>query len=338
MVGFHTGALELSALASSSLLSDINDTYAVKMDVATSSDAAAEPGEAAATRRRSKGASFDSPRAARLSFDDLATIDAAAPVSPRGGADDGGAPRLASMGSPVIGLEVSVKKRRSGTVRDDEGGESLAGSLAGSLASEGDGRPPDDKPRVENDPAMVVTSPIVTPPPEPARAATASPPPAPRTLALKLPLAESAAAPADAKGAARGRSLQPNPVAPTSPNKRERPSPREARGRRAGGSGAARGVFGPNGIPRSARLTPGVPLGSNGSNGVDLVSANSSTAAPVAVWKSTSGMDASSKTSNLSISAKSKSIRLVFGRIDRSRRVLEAQPKSSCRNCRIRAH
>ena len=37
---------------------------------------------------------------------------------------------------------------------------------------------------------------------------------APRTLALKLPLAESAAAPADAKGAARGRSLQPNPVAP----------------------------------------------------------------------------------------------------------------------------
>ena len=49
---------------------------------------------------------------------------------------------------------------------------------------------------------------------------------------------------------------------------------------------------------------------------------------PRAVWKSTSGMDASSKTSNLSISAKSKSIRLIFGRIDRSRRVLEAEPKS----------
>ena len=56
------------------------------------------------------------------------------------------------------------------------------------------------------------------------------------------------------------------------------------------------------------------------------------------VWKSTSGMDASSKTSNLSISVKSKSIRLIFGRIDCSRRVLEARPKSSRRNCRIRAH
>ena len=39
-------------------------------------------------------------------------------------------------------------------------------------------------------------------------------------------------------------------------------------------------VFGPNGIPRSARLTPGVPLGSNGSNGFDLVSAKPSQAAP----------------------------------------------------------
>ena len=58
----------------------------------------------------------------------------------------------------------------------------------------------------------------------------------------------------------------------------------------------------------------------------------------IPVWKSTSGMDASSKTSNLSISVKSKSIRLIFGRIDRSRRVLEAQPKSLHRNCRIRAH
>ena len=56
------------------------------------------------------------------------------------------------------------------------------------------------------------------------------------------------------------------------------------------------------------------------------------------VWKSTSGMDASSKTSNLSISVKSKSIRLIFGRIDCSRRVLEAQPKNSHRICRIRAH
>ena len=61
-------------------------------------------------------------------------------------------------------------------------------------------------------------------------------------------------------------------------------------------------------------------------------------AAPSAVWKSTSGMDASSKTSNLSISAKSKSIRLIFGRIDRSRRVLEAEPKSLCPPLRIRTH
>ena len=58
----------------------------------------------------------------------------------------------------------------------------------------------------------------------------------------------------------------------------------------------------------------------------------------VAVWKSTSGMDASSKTSNLSISVKSKSIRLIFGRIDCSRRVLEEQPKSLRRNCRICVH
>ena len=40
----------------------------------------------------------------------------------------------------------------------------------------------------------------------------------------------------------------------------------------------------------------------------------------------------------LSISVKSKSIRLIFGRIDCSRRVLEARPKRSCRNCRIRSH
>jgi F-box/leucine-rich repeat protein 2/20 len=38
--------------------------------------------------------------------------------------------------------------------------------------------------------------------------------------------------------------------------------------------------------------------------------------AHVPVWKSTGGMDASSKTSNLSISVTSKSIRLMFGRID----------------------
>ena len=37
-------------------------------------------------------------------------------------------------------------------------------------------------------------------------------------------------------------------------------------------------------------------------------------------------------------SATSTSIRLIFGRIDRSRRVLEAEPKRSCRTCRMSAH
>ena len=60
--------------------------------------------------------------------------------------------------------------------------------------------------------------------------------------------------------------------------------------------------------------------------------------APTAVWKSTGGMRASRETSNLSRSATSTSIRLIFGRIDRSRRVLEAPQKSSRRNGRIRAH
>ena len=70
---------------------------------------------------------------------------------------------------------------------------------------------------------------------------------------------------------------------------------------------------------------------------VDFASSNFS-AAWEPSWKSTSGMDASSKTSNLSISVKSKSIRLIFGRIDCSRRVLEVQPKSLHRNGRIREH
>ena len=54
---------------------------------------------------------------------------------------------------------------------------------------------------------------------------------------------------------------------------------------------------------------------------------------PVAAWKSTAG---SGGPSNLSFSITSKS--LIFGRIDRSRRVLEAQPKRWRRNGRIRAH
>ena len=44
------------------------------------------------------------------------------------------------------------------------------------------------------------------------------------------------------------------------------------------------------------------------------------------------------QTSELSISVKSKSIQLIFGRIDCSRRVLEAKPKKLRRNCRIRSH
>ena len=41
------------------------------------------------------------------------------------------------------------------------------------------------------------------------------------------------------------------------------------------------------------------------------------------------------QTSNLSSSVKSKSIRLIFGRIDCSHRVLEAQKKTARRNCQI---
>ena len=49
---------------------------------------------------------------------------------------------------------------------------------------------------------------------------------------------------------------------------------------------------------------------------------------PVAVWKSTSGTPRPANTSHLSISITSTSIRLILGRIDGSRRVLEAQPKN----------
>ena len=47
-----------------------------------------------------------------------------------------------------------------------------------------------------------------------------------------------------------------------------------------------------------------------------------------AVWKSTTGLGRPDQTLKFSSSVKSKSIRLIFGRIDCSRRVLEAQPKS----------
>ena len=57
----------------------------------------------------------------------------------------------------------------------------------------------------------------------------------------------------------------------------------------------------------------------------------------MAVWKSTTGLGGPHQTSELSISVKSKSIRLSFGRIDGSRRVLEARRKASRRNRRIRS-
>jgi hypothetical protein len=56
------------------------------------------------------------------------------------------------------------------------------------------------------------------------------------------------------------------------------------------------------------------------------------------VWKSTTGLGGPHQTSELSISVKSKSFRLIFGQIDCSRRVLEAQQKALRRNGRIRAH
>ena len=49
-------------------------------------------------------------------------------------------------------------------------------------------------------------------------------------------------------------------------------------------------------------------------------------------------VDSNHQTSELSSSVKSKSIRLIFGRIDRSRRVLEARQKSVRRNRRLRSH
>ena len=56
------------------------------------------------------------------------------------------------------------------------------------------------------------------------------------------------------------------------------------------------------------------------------------------VWKSTTGLGGPHQTSELSISIKSKSIRLIFGRIDCSRRVLEAQRKSLVQTVRLRSH
>ena len=56
------------------------------------------------------------------------------------------------------------------------------------------------------------------------------------------------------------------------------------------------------------------------------------------VPNSTTGLGGPDQTSEFSSSVKSKSIRLIFGRIDCSHRVLEARRKCSCQNIRIRAH
>ena len=56
------------------------------------------------------------------------------------------------------------------------------------------------------------------------------------------------------------------------------------------------------------------------------------------VWNSTTGLGGPHQTSELSSSVKSTSIRLIFGRIDGSRRVLEARQNALRRNRRIRAH
>ena len=54
----------------------------------------------------------------------------------------------------------------------------------------------------------------------------------------------------------------------------------------------------------------------------------------VAVWKSTTGLGGPHQTSELSSSVKSTSIRLIFGRIDCSRRVLEALSKTLVQSVR----
>jgi chromosome segregation ATPase len=72
----------------------------------------------------------------------------------------------------------------------------------------------------------------------------------------------------------------------------------------------------------------------NGDLQLDVANAE---AAWEAVWKSTAGLGRPDQTLKFSSSVTSKSIRLIFGRIDRSQRVLEAQPKCACQNIRIRS-
>ena len=60
--------------------------------------------------------------------------------------------------------------------------------------------------------------------------------------------------------------------------------------------------------------------------------------ARAAARKSPTGSGGPRRTSECSISVKSKSIRLIFGRIECSRDVLEARRRSSRRSCRTSSH
>ena len=81
-----------------------------------------------------------------------------------------------------------------------------------------------------------------------------------------------------------------------------------------------RGAAGPTGMDQSGECDAG------GAKHVYVASV-----AQDAVWIASTGLGGPHQTSELSISANSKSIWLIFGRIDCSRRVLEAQ-KCLCQN------
>jgi hypothetical protein len=80
--------------------------------------------------------------------------------------------------------------------------------------------------------------------------------------------------------------------------------------------------------------------------GVVVVSADAALDAAMEFWaaeraaapRAAAGPGGPGRTSTLSSSAASTSIRLIFGRIDCSQRVLEARRKCSCQNIRLRAH
>ena len=97
-------------------------------------------------------------------------------------------------------------------------------------------------------------------------------------------------------------------------------------------------------LPGAAALLPAAPFAAKVAararrrHAGDAVAEAEALARERPVWNSTSGLGGPHQTSELSSSIKSKSIRLIFGRIDCSRRALEAHLKSLRRNCRICAH